>query len=135
MSECSNAPINFQDSEALGLRHSDGGKSVEALEALLESMCKSLEDTIDKRYEKLAGELERRFAASEQRVEQIAEAAGVRETVSAGDDDMDRKRLKANTKQNIRERKESVQAISGTPYHVSGSQLFLCPRERGRGTA
>jgi hypothetical protein len=39
--------------------------------------------------------VERRFKAAEKRVARIAEAAGVRDSVSAGDDDMDRRRLKA----------------------------------------
>jgi hypothetical protein len=80
-----------QDTEGL-----DGGnRGTEEIETWLDSMCTSLERTIDVQYEQLTSKVERRFKAAEKRVARIAEAAGVRDSVSAGDDDMDRRRLKA----------------------------------------
>jgi hypothetical protein len=57
-------------------------------------MYESLGETIEKQYAQLTSKVDRRFKATEKRVELIAEAAGVRHSVSAGDDDLDRRRLK-----------------------------------------
>jgi hypothetical protein len=57
----------------------------------------SLGDTIDKRCETLERRVEQRLNEAEKRLERISEAVGLRELKSTvGDDDMDRKRLKAS---------------------------------------
>ncbi len=68
----------------------------------------AMDSKIDKRFEAMGSKIDKRLEAMERRLEKIADAVGVNKTVSAGDDDEDRKRLKERLNEALKTHKKNA---------------------------